>query len=160
MDSFIAILELPMGESLANISNLSRRLEFFDANCDLFWKGAAAFCKYCKKDGHWIIECRTLARKKDNSSPQAPSAPRSLAPLPPRPSHPPTLHKQGFTFSAPLPEWSSTLVDTLVDTLHSLKRGAYRSEEEGPPSQSTPPLLRRKRKKTKGKMPEKQEIPS
>ena len=156
-DSCIAILELPMGESLSNIPNLSRRLEFFEANCDLYWKGAAAFCKYCKKDGHWITECKSLARKKDNPLPQV-SLSRPLALLPPRPSHLPILPQQGFTFSAPRPEQSNSLVETLANTLHSLKRGAYGSEEEGPPSQSTPPLLRRKRKKTKGKMPEIREM--
>jgi len=62
MDSCTAILDI--SEDPGKIQELRRQMLFFDAPCEVWWRDAPAFCRYCKKQGHAASGCPTLARNK------------------------------------------------------------------------------------------------
>jgi hypothetical protein len=43
---------------------MPRRVEIFGKYCDLFWREAKPFCRYCKDEGHFVQKCPKLEKRK------------------------------------------------------------------------------------------------
>ena len=62
MDSCSVILDRTDKDKAGN--ELPRRLDIFGKPCDLFWREAQPFCRYCKLEGHYVQKCPKLEKKK------------------------------------------------------------------------------------------------
>ena len=61
MDSCSVVLDRTVdGEKGKDIP---RTIDLFGKSCDLFWKEAKPFCRYCKDEGHFVQKCPKLDKK-------------------------------------------------------------------------------------------------
>src|SRR3954466_15852097 len=63
MDSCIVHLERPPLPSGQARTSIPRIISIFGAKCDLHWKNAGPFCRYCRQEGHWKQDCPKLMAK-------------------------------------------------------------------------------------------------
>ena len=68
MDSCSVILDRSVKEQAA--VDLPRQIDLFSKSCDLFWKEASPYCKYCKNEGHYVQKCPKLEKKKEDEARQ------------------------------------------------------------------------------------------
>ena len=83
MDSCTVLLNVSQGEK--KYGDVPRQVELFGKKCDLFWKQAKPFCHYCKKEGHFVIDCGVLLAKTnlmDAAIPWPPATNLSSSPEP------------------------------------------------------------------------------
>ena len=64
MDSLSILLKCSVPASA-----IPRQIRIFGAACDMFWKDAPAFCRYCKHSGHTVRICPKLGKRKQPHPP-------------------------------------------------------------------------------------------
>jgi hypothetical protein len=68
MDSCSVMLDRTDMEKVSVV--MPRRVEIFGKFCDLFWREAKPFCRYCKDEGHFVQKCPKLEQKKNGEGKQ------------------------------------------------------------------------------------------
>jgi hypothetical protein len=76
MDSCSVLLDRSDMEK-GNVA-MPRRVEVFGKYCDLFWREAKPFCRYCKDEGHFVQKCPKLEKKKAGEGKQVMSELREV----------------------------------------------------------------------------------
>ena len=76
MDSCSVVLDRTDKNKADN--ELPRRYEIFGKPCDLFWREAKPYCKYCKLEGHYVQKCPKLEKKRSSNAGQMISRSREV----------------------------------------------------------------------------------
>jgi hypothetical protein len=80
MDSCTVMLDISARED--GCCGIPRQMRIHGAPCDLFWRDAPAFCRYCKQQGHIVKKCPKLERRKGKTN-QISSLPTTVSDQPP-----------------------------------------------------------------------------
>jgi hypothetical protein len=80
MDSCTVMLDISARED--GCCGIPRQIRIHGAPCDLFWRDAPAFCRYCKQQGHIVKKCPKLERRKEKTN-LIPPLPATVSDEPP-----------------------------------------------------------------------------
>jgi len=154
MDSCTVILDISMQEN--GTMGFPRQIRIHGAPCDLYWRDAPAFCRYCKEHSHTVKNCPILQcrKQKENSLPTPPIPVENSLPIPPIPMEnsiptPPILVETSLPIS-PIPVENSLPIPP-IPVENSLP---IPPTSMGPPPSSSQekvdtPLLDRRRSRSK-----------